>query len=369
MGHVLTEYPLAVVGLLEVPWSLASGAGGVTLFEGLFCVGALIGDGWFLSRLTRSAGPAKAALPVRLWLYAMPAMGSLAYARFDLLPGILVGCAVLWLANRPRAAAAALAVATAVKLWPALLIPTLLLGSARRRAALAVTTAVGGVTVLATVVLAGPSRVFSPLAYQAHRGLQIESVVATPLMLHRLTTPPPYRVFYSTHLAYEIIGPGAAVLTAATTLLSLVLLAGLLLTWTCQLRRGAHLGPDAVVWMLLSATTGFICAGKVLSPQYFLWLLPAAVAGLVVVEATREALTTWTAGLLLATALSHALCPWLYGGLVVQGSASPVAVGVLTLRNLLLLLLLTEACRQSFHALRLPSRETPARSLMHSSNR
>jgi fructose-specific phosphotransferase system IIC component len=42
--------------------------------------------------------------------------------RFDLLPAVLAGYAVLTLAARPRLAQAVVAAATAVKFWPALMI-------------------------------------------------------------------------------------------------------------------------------------------------------------------------------------------------------------------------------------------------------
>jgi hypothetical protein len=349
-AHVLTEYPLAVVGLVDVPWSVSRLLGGVALFGVLFCTAALVADAWYLSRLGRAVGPGRRSA-VRVWLCAVPALGSVGYARFDLAPGLLVGCTVLWLATRPRAAAVALAVATAVKLWPALLIPTLLLGSSRRRAGGWLVLLVGGTAVGVTVALAGMGRVLSPLTYQAHRGLQVESVVATPAMVARLLVPHQYHVLYSHYLAYEVTGAGVPLLLALSSALSALLLVGLLATWGVLTRRGATIGPDAVVWMFLAATCGFICSGKVFSPQYLLWLLPVAAAGLAVVRTSRQQLTTWTMGLLLCAGLTHALFPWLYGPLVVHGPASPVAVGTLVARNVLMLLLLGEACRQSVRTL------------------
>ena len=59
-----------------------------------------------------------------------------------------------------------------------------------------------------TIAVGGWSRLWSPLAYQADRGLQIESVSATPVMVRFAADPDGYRVcFYSPFKAYEITGP------------------------------------------------------------------------------------------------------------------------------------------------------------------
>jgi hypothetical protein len=194
--------------------------------------------------------------------------------------------------------------------------------------------------------------VLSPLTYQAGRGLQVESVAATPAMLGHLMAPHHYHVFFSRYLAYEVSGPGVPVLLGLSTALSLTLVAGLVLAWGALVRRGAVLGPDAVVWMFLAATCGFICSSKVLSPQYLLWLLPTAAVGLVVVERTRSRLLAWTVGLLLTSGVTHVLFPWLYEPLILHVGASPLAVGVLCVRNALLVVLLLVACRQSVRLLR-----------------
>jgi hypothetical protein len=93
-----------------------------------------------------------------------------------------------------------------------------------------------------------------------------------------------------------------------------------------------------VVWLTLGALSAFVVSGKVLSPQYLLWLLPAACAGLVLLDgADRSRLARWTAALLVAAVLSHVLYPHAYRAFIDGHSAwsAPVA-GVLALRNLLL---------------------------------
>ena len=117
--------------------------------------------------------------------------------------------------------------------------------------------------------------------------------------------------------------------------------------------RGAT-SVDTLVWASLAAISAFLCTSRVLSPQYLLWLLPTAIAGLAVVGPTRRSLARWTGALVAAALLSHALYPWLYAPLVhVHRDGGAVALGVLVVRNLLLVALLVHACRT---ALRLSAR-------------
>ena len=87
----------------------------------------------------------------------------------------------------------------------------------------------------------------------------------------------------------------------------------------------------------LVAVLGFVVTGKVLSPQYLLWLLPLTAAGLVVADST--ALRQWTGGLVGATVLTQVVFPFAYGA-ITTGVGPPVALPVLALavRNLLLII-------------------------------
>ena len=359
LAHTLVEYPLPAVAVLAVPRLLAEATG--QSYQHALIAMAVLTDLGFAGLLRWGSGP-RWLLPSLTWLLAVPLVGATAYARFDLLPGVLVGAAVLLLATRPRVALGAAAVATGVKLWPALLLPGLLAAVRRPRASLAVLLGVGVVLADVTVVLAGWGRLVTPLTYQVDRGLQIESVAATPAMLLWWRDPTTWPVGYAASKAYEVSGPGVPLLLAATTVAVAVLGAALAGAWWWAWRRARPLSPDTAVWLSLAAVTGFMVTGKVLSPQYLLWLLPAAAAGLAVTTRTRARLVAWTGLLLVATLLTQLVFPTWYAALTLRQGHVGLTVALLALRNLLMLVLLAVAARETVRGLRhdgRPAREAP----------
>ncbi len=343
LGRTMREYPLPAVAVVALPWVLAAAAHALWAYGFFFVACLLAVDAGFTVLLHRHARADRGSAVVA-WLVAVPAMGGLSYVRFDLVPGVLVGVVVLLAGTRPRTAAFLVAVATSIKLWPVLLVPPLLARAARRGRSASVIAAVGVAAVVATVVAAGWARVWSPLVYQADRGLQIESVAATPAVAVHALDPAAYRVFYSSFKAYEITGPGVPVLLTVSSALSLALVVFLVVLWSRIARLGRELSTDALVWASIASTLGFLCASKVLSPQYLLWVLPMAVAGLAVVSPTRRTLLRLTVGLVVAAALSHAIFPSLYTPLVLHRDGTLLAVTVLVVRNMLLVALLVRAC-------------------------
>jgi hypothetical protein len=337
LAGTLVEYPLPAVAVVAVPWLLASATG--VSYAVLLLLAAALTDLAFtvlVARSTPRLGP-----PVA-WVAAVPLLGSTAYARFDLLPGVLTGAAVLLLASRPRVAGTLVATATAVKLWPVLLAPALVAAGRPRRAVLWAGGVTGGVLLAVSVATAGWGRLLSPLTYQAERGLQIESVAATPVMAGWLLAPGRWTVHYAASKAFEVTGPGVELLLAASTLATVLYVAGLVLASRWLWRARDAVRADTVVWWGLATVTGFVVTGKVLSPQYVLWLLPTAVAGLVVADG--RVMRLWVAGLLVVAALTQVVFPTTYGAVTTGLGAPPwVPVLALALRNAVMLALLVVA--------------------------
>ena len=154
----------------------------------------------------------------------------------------------------------------AVKLWPALLIPAFL--AAR-------TAQAGRHGVRGRRLRTGAdqpdhrrlARLISPLTWQSGRGLQIESIWATPLMMARAVRPR-WVVDISRFQAYEIFGPGVTRLTQQRGH------RGRSRGSSCSSSgRTAPAGlPDAVGLVILATVAIMTITNKTLSPQYLLWL-------------------------------------------------------------------------------------------------
>ena len=351
LSGTLVEYPLPAVGVLALPWLVAQLVEQVAGVDGaygvLLMVAAGLTDLAFTVLLARAG---RGALPVLAWLLAVPLLGATAYARFDLLPGVLCGVAVLLVARHPRTAAACVAVATGIKLWPALVVPPLLAVARPRRAATIVLAGTGLALAAASVVLGGWGRLVSPLTYQTDRGLQIESVLATPAMLGWWHDPARWVVAYAPSKSYEVSGPMVDVLLGVSTLLSVWLVVGLVVGWGRLWQVRDRVTGRTALWLALAAVLGFVVAGKVLSPQYLLWVLPAAAAGLAVADS--RLLRAWTAGLLLAAGLTQVVFPAYYGEITLRGDRVGLAVGALALRNVVVLVLLVVAAVAAYRGLR-----------------
>ena len=207
-------------------------------------------------------------------------LGPVVLTRFDLYPAALVaGALAAILHGRDRLGFGVLGAAVAVKLYPAVLVPVALGYVWRRRgrrealACLAVVAAVVALVFLPFLVLA-PDGVAHSIGRQLSRPLQIESLGAALYLAahHLLGLEVEMR---SGHGSQNLHATGTGV---AAVLLTLLQLAALAWIW---LRR-----PDTregLVRWSAAALVAFVALGKVLSPQFLIWLVPAvplvAVAG------------------------------------------------------------------------------------------
>lgn len=342
LAATLVEYPLPGVVVVAVPWLLVEwGLPGT--YSGVVVGLSMAADALFTLLLAVLAvlGGSRRWTALLVWLLAVPLLGATVYARFDLVPGLLAATALLLLVSHPRLAAALAAVATGLKLWPVVVLPALAAPLRTRRSVLLVTVAVGVLLAGVTAGLAGVPRLLTPLAWQGERGLQIESVAATPFMLARLVAPGSHAVAFTEHNAFEVAGPGVAEALAVAEVLSLLAAPALLGLWYLAWRRGADATPGMVAWLCLAAVSTLMVTSKVLSPQYLLWLLPLAAAATAVVD--RRDLRTWAWVLLLATAATQVVFPERYADLTDPDTAGAWGTWALVLRNTLLLWLAVRA--------------------------
>lgn len=318
------------------------------------------------------------------WIVFIFLIGSLVWFRIDLIPALAVLLALLWLSSpthrgRPWRSGAAIAIGAATKLWPAMLIfPMLgLARPARRRGLGFLITGVG--FGLASLLLAGPARSASPLAWQSERGLQIESLPATLLMWRRtFVDPASYQVKLTQYNAWEIFGPGTQrwLQIGDVAMIAVFVLVGLL-GWLIALggvglpghslaaARDAEATPEhtrAVVLALIAIIMAVLVANKTFSPQYVIWLAGPMAVLIVLPGHLHQRLVNVTLAVLglITAALTHLIFPLNYGGLL-SSIPDPAVTVLLVARNLLVLALTLLSAALAIHAgLRVGRRPMPA---------
>ena len=334
-ASVMVEYPTPVLWLLHLPLLLGGGtdAGFAVAFPALLVALDL---GFTLLLWRRGRGRAA----TWFWILFVLAVGPISYQRLDLLPAVLSAVALLALgAHRPAGVATALAAGAGLKFWPAFLAPVSLRGDKRSDAITTVVFAGSGVLIVAaSVAYGGFARLVSPLLRQSGRGLQVESVWATPVMIARVIDPDAYPVRYSAWQAYEVFGPGVDALMVVASVATVASYLAFLIGYGWWLHRlyRRHWQPsaDSAGLLMITIIAITLIANKTLSPQYLLWL-GAPVAVLLLLQPRRRLGTAVVAlGL-----LTQGVYPVLYEPLLAGGPASAIAATVLLLRNLGLLVL------------------------------
>jgi hypothetical protein len=203
-------------------------------------------------------------------------LGALVRTRFDLAPVALTLVALLLLcAARPRAGMALLGLGAATKFFPLLIAPVALawlVGRGRRREALDGAAAL--IAVLAALgvaaLVASPQGALDAARYHIERPVQIESLPAQALLgLDRAGLGDALSV--ASHRSDGIVHP-------ADGLVSGVFVAGLVgVIALLALYAARRPDPRSLVLASLAAVTAFAVLGKVLSPQFMIWILPLGV--------------------------------------------------------------------------------------------
>jgi hypothetical protein len=341
--EVLQEYPLPVL-LIMLPQYLVGALNSVA-FTTLFAVSMLVVDALFTWSLWRACGRTRGEA-VTFWLWFVPAIGPMAYFRFDLVPAMLAGAAVLTAARRPAWSGALTAIGAALKLWPALMLPTLLLRRVDRRRVLVGFLLTGAAFAGLSLLVGGIGRVLSPLNWQKDRGLQIESIAATPLMIGRMIhRKHVWNIKVSQYKAWEIFGWGVHPVLILTTVATAAGI-GLLGWFWYRARALPVVSVETLGWMFLATSTVVTVTNKTLSPQYILWLGGPLAA--LMARAPGDLMVRRAGKLLLAICvLTQGVYPITYSHLESgRGWQTFASVGMLTSRNVLLIVLTWLACRQ-----------------------
>ena len=210
-------------------------------------------------------------VPAATFALAAVLLYPVAVTRYDAVVALTLGLAVFFAALGGRylsLAYASLGFGAAAKLVPALALLPLAL--TRRGAArdCGVFLAVVALFFVPFAVLGGQGLLQS-FAYQAERGLQVESLAASVLMFFGSVNSVVFE-----HGAFEVQGEGAGLAASLSPFLTLLLLAvtGLAMWW--EFRRCGGLGVGAFPRHAAALILAFMLGSRVLSPQYMIWLLP-----------------------------------------------------------------------------------------------
>ncbi len=341
--EVLQEYPLPVLAIMLPQYLLA--ATNALAFAVLFVVSMLAVDAAFTWTLWRTGGRARSDA-LRFWLWFVPAVGPMAYFRFDLVPAMLAGAAVLAAGRRPGWSGSLTAIGAGLKLWPALMLPTFLLRKIDRRRVLVGFLTTGIVVVGAALALGGVGRLLSPLTWQNDRGLQVESVSATPLVIARLFHR---HHVWSSHVsqykAFELFGWGVREMLIFSTIATVAGLVVLGWLWL-RARRLPTVTVDLMGWLFLATSVIVTITNKTLSPQYILWL-GGPLAALWIRTPGDRAVRRAGILLLVISVLTQLDYPLFYPALISMRGLTPIlSVTVLATRNVLLVVLAWQAGKQ-----------------------
>lgn len=328
------EYPPLAAPLIAAPGLAGTAPDPYWVGFAIITFGLALAVVALTGRLARATGadPRLAMLATA----AFPLLaGAIVRIHFDLAPvALTLGALLAIVARRPSLGFALLGLGAMTKLFPIAVVPVALawlLARGERRAALR-----GAAAFAATVLALGagavalsPDGAIDAARYQLERPVQLESAPASVLLAaDALGWGDATRVasHKSTGIAHPVSGEVSAAFTAG--------LAGSLVLLTLLVaRRGPEdgTGDDCrrLVLAALTAVVAFAALGRVLSPQYAIWLMP--VLGLAV------AWRMWALAAALATgaALTLAEFPSRYLDLV---AGDPVAVAVTGARNAALLL-------------------------------
>jgi Glycosyltransferase family 87 len=353
LDRTLYEYPTPVVWILWLPYGASFGSRHGYLVA--FIVLMLALDALFCYTLWRSTGRRHDSA-VDFWLIFAPLIGPLSYLRFDMLPAVLAGGALLATRRKPWITGALTGLGAAIKLWPALLIGVFMSYKSDRRPAGIAFVVVGFGLALISLIFGGWSRLISPLVWQSDRGLQIESIWAMPLMVGRAAMPEKWMIGMSRYQAYEVFGPSAGVwmtISSVATLLGLVMI--ILLTVRAFRRDGST--PVAVGFVVLATVAIMIVTNKTLSPQYLLWL-GGPMATLLVFRrhATPDedhAIKRIAGQLLVLALLTQLVYPVFYPGYLGRHGHAMIIIStiVTTIRNVALVIFTVEVCRLAWRLL------------------
>lgn len=271
------EYPPGVLPFVIMPALVGDTEFSTAAFIALLVVVDLAGLAALVVVVRRGGSPAGAVL----WLALPGLLGVVLYGRLDLV------CAVALLlalerthARRFAAAGLWLGLGTAAKLVPGLALPLLLLAAPRGRMRLLAGALTGALAAWLPHAAAGREIVHDVIGYHAARGVHLESLWGSVLNLQRLTGRPVALLFERG--AFGITGPTALLMVRASTVLDVVIVAGVSVIAAVRWHRRGYRARSELPLAATTMLALLLGTARVFSPQFVVWLLAASAMALAV---------------------------------------------------------------------------------------
>jgi Glycosyltransferase family 87 len=200
--------------------------------------------------------------------------------RFDVWPAALTGAALAaFVRERHRLGGTMLGLGAAAKIYPAVLLPVLVIVAVRRRGVregviVAASSVAAFGAVLVPFAIASLSGTWRSLRIQFSGGLQIESLASSLLVIASHVADKASD--FTTHgaggglIRTNLAGPGVGV---TTTVADVLLPAVLCLLWV-RLARSKRDAREDLLRYVAGTLATVLVLGTVLSPQYVVWLIP-----------------------------------------------------------------------------------------------
>jgi Glycosyltransferase family 87 len=275
------EYPPAALPAFALP-ALAQSDDYGSAFELLMwacAVGAVVALGLALAAV--DAGTARLYGAICFLALAPLALGTVILTRYDLWPAALtIAALAAFVGRRERVGFGILGLAVAAKIYPLALLPLALVWVAKRRGTRELWIGLGcfvGVLALCFVpfLILSPGGVAHSIGTQLGRPLQLESLGASVLLAaHQLGLYD--ATVESSHGSQNLAGSLPDAIASLQTAFQLVAVG---VVWAVFAARDR--GREGLLTAGAASVAAFIAFGKVLSPQFLIWLLPLvpAVAG------------------------------------------------------------------------------------------
>jgi hypothetical protein len=304
------EYPPGALPVFVLPALAPDDRYGLAFLLEMCLVGAaaVVLVAFVLAR--EAASPARLFGATALAGLSPLALGSVVLSRYDLWPALLtVGALAALVAGRDRVGHGILGLAIAAKVYPVVIVPIALLYTLRRKGG---REAVMSLAVLAVVVMVVfiPFGIVAPggsrdaIQHHANRPLQIESLGSALLLIaHEVGSYEPTVV--TSFGSQNLVGGAPDVLATLQVVLQVVAVVSIWVLFATRRGTRAELLAAAA-----AAVAAFAALGKVLSPQFLIWLMP-------LVPLVAGGIGLVAAGIFFATlVLTHVWFPDRYWNLV-----------------------------------------------------